>query len=153
MIDAPYVNTALRELASSIGMSELALDERGGCAFAVDDGALRLELQFEPRIGALDLTLWLDRIKLSATRMHAMLAANFCWQGAQGAAFAIEPMSGALVLQQRCFENDLAHGGLRSAVERLVQHARAWPSYLASIDAKTPAVPQGAPPRFGGVSA
>jgi hypothetical protein len=152
VIDATYLNTALSELASGIGMSGLSLDERGACAFAVDDGALRVELNFAPRLSAIDLRVWLDEIRLSGARVQAMLAANFCWQGAQGAAFALDPMSGVPVLQRRCFEQDLAHGGLRSAVEQLVRHARAWPRHLESID-KPAAEPQGARSRIGGLSA
>jgi hypothetical protein len=152
VIDATYINAALRELASGLGLSELALDQRGACAFAVDDGALRVEMQVVPQLGALDLRVWLDQIALSARRAQAMLAANFCWQGASGAAFALDPMSGVPVLLRRCFEHDLAHGGLRSAVEQLVRHARAWPKHLESID-RPAAEPQGGRSRIGGLSA
>ena len=139
MIETAYANTLLGELADTLGLVELALDSRGSAAFVVDDGAIRIDLQLRPGLGALDLTAWPEPIEMSPARLKAMLAASFCWRDMQGAAFAVEPISGEAVLQLRCFEHDLAHGGLAAAVERLVRQARAWPKHLASIDDSTAA--------------
>jgi hypothetical protein len=68
-----------------------------------------------------------------------MMAANFCWRGAEGATLALEPRSRTPVLQQRCFDSDLAHGGLAGTVGRMVRYARLLPGYLASIDDAEPA--------------
>ncbi len=138
MIDRAYVYTLLGEVAAAVGLPSLTLDDGEACAFAVDDGAIRVGLRFLPKLVALDLMVWPAAIELSGKRVLAMMAANFCWQGAEGATLALEPRSRTPVLQQRCFENNLAYGGLRSAVERLVRYARLLPGYLASIDDDAP---------------
>jgi len=134
MIDRAYVDALLDELATAVGPAGLRLDDGDACAFAVDDGAIRVDLRFLPPLDAIDLMVWPPEFELSGKRVLAMMAANFCWQGAEGATLALEPRSRTPVLQRRCFENDLAHGGLRAAVERMVRYARVLPGYLASID-------------------
>jgi hypothetical protein len=135
MIDRSYIDTLLGELAAALSLGGgLRLDEDEACAFAVDDGAIRVDLTYLPRLDAIDLAVWPAAVELSGRRVLAMMAANFCWQGAEGATLALEPRSRAPVLQQRCFEQELARGGLRAAVERMVRHARALPGWLASIE-------------------
>jgi hypothetical protein len=134
MIDRAYLDTLLGELAASLGLAGgLRLDEDEACAFAVDDGAIRVDLAYLPRLDAVDLLVWPAGVELSGRRVLAMMQANFSWQGAEGATLALEPRSRAPVLQQRCFEHELARGGLRPVVERMVRHARALPGWLASI--------------------
>jgi hypothetical protein len=113
MIDRAYVDALLGELAAAVGLAGLRLDDGDACAFAVDDGAIRVDLRFLPQLDAIDLMVWPPELELSGKRVLAMMAANFCWQGAEGATLALEPRSRTPVLQRRCFENDLAHGGLR----------------------------------------
>jgi hypothetical protein len=137
MMATTYIDALLAELARSLGLSTLALDDRGSCAFAVDDGAIRVDLQVRPRLGVVDLTVRPDGIELSKARVDALLAANFCRHGTDGAVFALAPLSSSLVLQRRCFENELAHGGLSKLVERLVRFAQGLPRYLASIEDAT----------------
>ena len=143
MIDRAYVDTLLGEVAAAVGLASLALDERDTSAFVVDDGDIRVELRFLPNLGAIDLMVRPAKVEVSGRRVLAMMAANFCWQGAEGATLALEPRSRAPVLQLRCFEKDLAHGGLRSAIERLVRYSRSLPGWLASIDDAN-----GPPPAF-----
>lgn len=153
MIDAAYIDTVLGEVAGAIGLSTLKLDDSGACAFAVDDGAIRVDLQFQPRFGAIDIVVWPGRIELSETRLDAMLAANFCWRATEGATFGLEPLSGTPVLQRRCFEHELATGRLPAAIERLVRHARTWPKHLASIETRAADEQRVAPRPSGGLRA
>jgi hypothetical protein len=145
VIDRGGIELALADVARRFGLPGLSLDERG-TGFTVND--VRIDLQPRERLGAIDVVAWLPPAPLSPARVSALLEANFCWQ--IGASFALEPMSGALVLQHRCPEDELANDGLPAAVERLVRQAIAWPRHLESIE-DTTAV--GAAPDSGGMRA
>ncbi len=134
MIEGAQAGALLGELGEQLGLGALTFDEQHRCAVDVDGGAISIDLTFAPPVGAFDLMVDLGEVELSPARLTALLAANFCWLGAEGAAFALDPLSGALVLQRRCVEDELVHGGLRTAFEQLVHHARAWPDRIAAIE-------------------
>jgi hypothetical protein len=153
MIDGAQAGTLLGELGEQLGLGALTFDEQHRCTVEVEGGAISIDLTFSPSVSAIDLMVDLGEVGLSPARLEALLAANFCGLGADGAAFALDPLSGALVLQRRFVEDELVPGGLRTAFEQLVHHARAWPERIAAIEESEARGRRVAGPEQGGLRA
>lgn len=131
-MDRGQADIVVSELGTQLGLSPLALNESGSCTLVVDDGAVIVTIGYNQRTGSIDLMTCLDAVELSPARLARAMKANFCWLGADGAMFALEPNSGAFVLQQRCPDEDVAHGGLVKRLESLVLQTQAWTKLLSS---------------------
>ena len=132
-MDRSQADALVSELGEQLGIAGLALDESGSCTLAIDDGAVVLSLGHNPGASSIDLMICLDDIDTTRLQLRRVLLANFGWLTTAGASFALEPMSGALVLQRRCTAADLGHGGLRAVVESLVGSAEGWSKRLAAL--------------------
>ncbi len=130
-MDRTRAEALVAELGQQLGIEGLVLDERGTCTLAINEGAVIVTLGHNPRTGSIDLMACLDEVEPSTTQLVRVLGANFGWLETAGATFALEPGSGALVLQGRCLGPALDHGGLRRAVETLVATADGWSRRLA----------------------
>jgi hypothetical protein len=130
-MDSARAEALVAELGQQLGIEALALDKRGTCTLAIDEGALIVTLGHNARTGSIDLMVCLDEVEPSGLQLVRILGANFGWLETAGATFALEPGSGALVLQRRCLGQELEHGGLRRAVEALVATADGWSRRLA----------------------
>lgn len=159
MIDRTQADILIAELAQHLGISALKLTEEGTCTLVIDDGALIVSLGHNQRVGTVDLMICLDDVEPSAGCLNKAMRANFGWLGAEGASFAIESSSGALVLQRRCHESELGHGALPKILERFVEYARGWSRLLAAESKRDAAAPPEAASRapsqpiLGGVRA
>lgn len=129
-MDRGQAEALVTELGTQLGIPGLALDERGSATLAIDEGAVIVTLGHNPRAGAIDLMVCLDEIEPSGAQLGRLLVANFGWTATDGAAFALEPASGALVLQRRCFADELGRRGLRQILEGFVGTAEAWAKRL-----------------------
>ena len=94
------------------------------------DAPRLVNLSFNAPAGTLDLMLCLDEVVPTASQLSGLMAANFGWTATLGAVLALEPTSGALVVQRRCGEEVLSNG-LVSVVEGLITVGEAWASRLA----------------------
>ena len=130
-MDRTRAEALVADLGQQLGIEALALDERGTCTLAIDEGAVIVTLGHNTRTGSIDLMVCLDEVEPSTTQLVRVLGANFGWLETAGATFALEPGSGAMVLQRRCHGPELDHGGLRRAVEALVATADGWSRRLA----------------------
>lgn len=129
-MDRDQVAALIAQLGGEIGIPSLALDADGSCTLFIDDGGVIVSLGHNTVTGSIDLMVCLDAVEPAAVPLNLLLQANFAWRGSRGATFAIEPASGALVLQRRVTAADGAE--LRQALEELIDAAEAWSKRLAS---------------------
>lgn len=137
-MDRAAADLHVAELGARLGMPGLALGEDGMCILSIDDGALLPTIGYNPRAGTLDVMICMDDAVPSGRQLHRLLAANFAWTRSEGATFAVEPASGALVVQRRCGPDDLARG-LMPVLEGLTALAAHWAKHLGEAE---PAEPQ-----------
>ena len=134
-MDRDRAAALVAELGTRLGIPGLALDERGSATLAIDDGAVIVTLGHNPGAGTIDLMVCLDEVEPSGAQLGRLLAANFGWAVTEGAAFALEPASGALVLQRRCSADEIGRRGLPNIIEGFVATAAAWAKRLAASPA------------------
>ena len=151
-MDKAQAEAAVGELSQRLGISGVSLGEAGNCLLAIDDGAVLVHLGYNPGAASIDLMLCLDEIRPSPADLARLMTANFAWIGTDGATFALEPQTGALVVARRCNASDIVNHGLQRALESLVGVAEAWSKRLArsaamdggdeetSPEARTPAM-------------
>jgi hypothetical protein len=132
-MDRATAERHVAELGDRLGLPGLALDADGLCIIALDDGALLPSLGYNPRAGALDLMLCLDRVVPTGRQLAALLDANFAWARTGGFCFATSPRSGALVVQRRCGTEDLAGGGLLPLLQGLIALGEQWERQLSVL--------------------
>lgn len=145
-MDRGQVDTLISRLGEGLGMPDLALDESGTCTLVIDNGAVIVNLGHNRGAGALDLMTCLDRVELSAPNLTQLLGANLGWRATGGATFAVEPTSGAVMLQRRLTAGDATDEGLKAAIESLIAAAEVWTRHLtgdmgAPADAAKPIYP------------
>lgn len=141
-MDRATADRLVAEFGARLGVPELALDDTGTCTFAVGAGAMLPTIGFNARTGSIDLMICLDEVVPAPDQLGQLLAANFAWLGSAGACFAIEPGSGALVLQRRCTAGDLAEG-LYPLLAGLVAAAEYWGALLAGATPPEPEAEMG----------
>ena len=145
-MDRDQVNVLISRLGEGLAIPDLALDEAGTCTLVIDNGAVIVNLGHNRSAGALDLMTCLDRVELSAPNLMQLLGANLGWRATGGATFAVEPTSGAVMLQRRLTAGEVNEEGLKSALESLVVAAEVWTRRLtgdmaAASDGAQPAYP------------
>jgi hypothetical protein len=147
-MDRSQADAVVADLGARLGLAGLALDEGGVATLTLDDGALVVSIGHAPNAGALDLMISLEGVEVTGARVaEVLLAANFGWRAAGGGAcFAVEPSSGALVLQRRCADEDGPR--LHDILESLLVAAETWAARLASAPG-TSAPGEGARDRGG----
>jgi hypothetical protein len=138
-MDRAQAEALVTELGQQLGIESLALDARGSCTLAIDEEAVIVTIGHKARTGTIDLMICLDEIEATGARLVRVLGANFAWLGTGGATFALEPGSGALILQRRLVDQELQHGGLGRALQSLVAMAETWTRQLATIKDAGPA--------------
>jgi hypothetical protein len=129
-MDRQQADALVRELGVALGMPDLALDEAGTAVIAIGEGDAIVSVGFAQSAGTIELMICLDKIALTVPVMLEVLGANFAWIGSNGATFAIDGVSQALVLMRRCRAPDCANGGLFNAFGSLVATAEAWSERL-----------------------
>jgi hypothetical protein len=134
-MDRGEAEGVVARLGEALGIAGLALDEGGICTLAIDDGAVIVSLGHNPAAGTLDLMICLDEVVPDAGLATRLLQANFGWRTTGGASFAVEPVSGAVVLQRRVGAAEAGGGGVIAALEALVATAQAWAARLGEAAA------------------
>jgi hypothetical protein len=134
-MDKGQAGVVVADLGARLGIDGLALDERGSATLAIDDGEVIVTLGYNPGAGTIDLLACLDEVEPSGAQLGRLLAANFGWTMTEGAAFALDPASGALVLQRRCSADEIGRRGLSSILEGFVAIVAAWAKRLAAAPA------------------
>jgi hypothetical protein len=133
LMDRGQADALVADLGARLGLSGLALDEGGVATLTLGDSSMVLSIGHAPGgAGALDLMVSLEGVEATGARVaEAALSANFGWRAAGGGAcFAVEPSSGALVLQRRCADEDGPR--LHDILENLLVAAETWAARLAS---------------------
>jgi hypothetical protein len=128
-MDRQQVESAVRDLGARLGLPDLALDEEA--TTLVLSGDILVTLGHNAGAGTIELMACLDTVALSVPVMIEALSANFAWQGAQGANFAIVPGSESLVLRAHSTAEQAAGDGLLHALDALVTAAKTWSERLA----------------------
>jgi hypothetical protein len=141
-MDRAAADLHVAELGKRLGMPGLALGEDGMCILSIDDGVLLPTIGYNQRTGTLDVMICMDEAVPSGRQLYRLLAANFAWTRSEGATFAVEPGSGALVVQRRCGPDDLAHG-LMPVLEGLTALATHWTKHLTEAEPNGPALSDG----------
>jgi hypothetical protein len=134
-MDRAAADLHVAELGKRLGMPGLALGEDGMCILSIDNGVLLPTIGYNQRTGTLDVMICMDEAVPSGRQLYRLLAANFAWTRSEGATFAVEPGSGALVVQRRCGPDDLAHG-LMPVLEGLTALATYWTKHLTEAEPK-----------------
>lgn len=157
-MDRTQADALIGELGGQLGIPELALDGDGIATLVLEgggdgdggDAGMVLSLGHSSRAGTLDLMVCLDGTVPAGAQLAEVLTANFAWQATDGACFALEPSSGALVLQRRCTAEDGPR--LRDLAEGLVAAAEAWAGRLERAPADAEGPPAGAEEEPGGLA-
>lgn len=134
-MDRAAADRHVAELGERLGLPDLALGEDGMCILSIEDGALLPTIGHNARTGTLDLMICMDEAVPSGRQLYRLLAANFAWTQSEGATFAVEPASGALVVQRRCTADDIGQGGLMPVLEGLATLAARWAGQVADDEA------------------
>jgi Tir chaperone protein (CesT) family len=134
-MDRKQANALIQELGERVGLPQLSLDDAGTALVAIDDGAVIVTFGHNAKAGTIEMMTCLDEIAPSGEVLLEALSANFAWFGTNGATFAVDPNSDALVLQRRCNSADVANGGLFAALEALVASAAVWSKRLTQAAA------------------
>lgn len=132
-MERSQADALITELGETLGIVGLALDDGGSCTLFIDDGAVIVSIGHNAAAKTIDLMVCLDAVEPGSAPLNRLLQANFAWRGSLGATFAIEPASGALVLQRRVTAADA--GELRQTLEDLVAAAESWAKQLGADDA------------------
>lgn len=140
-MDRQQVEALIAELGRQLGIREFALDDDGVATLTLDEGGTIVSLGHAPHAGTLDLMICLDEVVPAGAAVAEAFAANFGWGVGDGACFALEPTSGALVLQRRCTVEDGPR--LRDILEGMVLSAEAWARRLAPREREPAAEPDG----------
>ena len=148
-MDRDQVDTLVTRLGEGLGIPDLALDDAGTCTLVIDNGAVIVNLGHNSGAGALDLMTCLDRVEPSSPNLMQLLGANLGWRATGGATFAVEPTSGAVMLQRRLTANDATDEGLKSALESLIAAAEVWTARLTGHTGAAPDTIQPAHPPVG----
>ena len=119
------------DLARETGIADLALDAEGFGIVAFD--SCIIAIGYNKTAGSLDLMTCLDRVTPSAARAVEAMRANFRWSGPGCETLAVDPASGAFVLQRRYVGPELLDGGLPGAVRELLAQAGRWTTRLTAI--------------------
>jgi hypothetical protein len=130
-MDRTQADAHITRLGDVLGLAGLALDEQGLCLLALDGGALLVKMGYQPQSGSINLMVCLDKVVPTPVQMADLLAAHFGWAHVDTGVFAIEPGTGALVLQRRCGDGEL-DAGLYSIVDAMVNVAERWRDNLAA---------------------
>lgn len=118
------------ELGDRLGIAGLKLDGSGTCTLFIDEGKFIPTLGHNPGAGSIDMMVCIDDLVPNAAQLSSLMAANFGWT--DGACFAVEPSSGALVVQRRCTPHQLGNG-LLPHLEALIGVAEAASTRLRRI--------------------
>lgn len=140
-MDSMQITNGLAHLGEHLGIEALALDEQGICSLAIDDGRWIVSIGHSTGESSLRLMLCVDELVPDERQAYRLLAANFAWQGGDGATFALAPDSGALILQRNVSSDELCAGQLPPILEGLLATAGHWMERLAD----TPSLEPGAP--------
>lgn len=121
----------ITRLGEALGLGGLALDDQGLCLLALDGGALLIKMGYQQQSGSINLMVCLDKVVPTPVQMADLLTAHFGWAHVDTGVFAIEPGTGALVLQRRCGDDELG-AGLYSIIDAMVNVAERWRDILAT---------------------
>jgi hypothetical protein len=131
-MDRGQADIIVADLGREMGISGLALNEEG-MAFLVPDGSSSIvAFGYNQAAGTIDLMTCLAEVEPSPARSLAALRGNFGPRAPGGETLAIDPSSGAYVLQRRYFGADLIEGGLTGALQGLLASAGRWTAKLGS---------------------
>ena len=145
-MDRTQADAHLSRLGDVLGLGSLALDADGLCLLALDGGALLIKIGYQPRGDSINLMIALDKVAPTPAQMSDLLSANFGWAHADVGVFALEPGTGALVLQRRC-SDDALQAGLYPIIEAMANTAERWRDRLLT-GASQAAETQGGRPFF-----
>jgi hypothetical protein len=130
-LDRGQANVIVADLARETGIADLALDADGFGIVAFDSTIVGIG--YNQTAGSLDLMTCLDDVEPSPARAVAAMRANFRWSGPGCETLAVDPKSGAFVLQRRYVGPDLVDGGLPGAMRELLAQAGRWTRTLNAI--------------------
>jgi hypothetical protein len=130
-MDRGQADVIVADLAREVGIASLALDQEGFGIVAFDSTVIAIG--YNKAAGSLDLMTCLDSVTPSPARAVEAMRANFRWTGAGCETLAVDPASGAFVLQRRYVGPDLLEGGLPGAVRELLAQAGHWTARLSAI--------------------
>src|SRR5436190_22926273 len=100
-MDRGQADIVVADLARHLGIAGLALDESGMGILALDESGVIVGFGYNPNAGTLDLMICLDKVEPSPARSLAALRANFGWSGEGCETLAVDPSTGAFILQRR----------------------------------------------------
>jgi hypothetical protein len=149
-------NTAPRSalfdaLRHAAGLFPVELDAQGACSLAFDQMAI--QFQHDPAAHALTCFAVLGTVPPARQEevMAAMLRANRFWRGTGGATLSLDENGPASVLLSQRFDERVpgAAADFVQAVERFVDHAHDWSTFLGAPSAGESPKPAPAPSQGG----
>src|SRR4029078_12626064 len=123
-MDRGQADIVVADLARETGIADLALDAEGFGIVAFDSPIIAIG--YNKTAGSLDLMTCLDRVTPSAARAGEAGRAKFRCSGPGCETLAVDPASGAFVLQRRYVGPELLDGGLPRAAREVAGAARRW---------------------------
>ena len=153
-MDATQAARHIADLGRQMGMDDdLQLNEDGVGILVVDDGRWVVAIGHHPAESGLRLMICVDDLLPTPEQALQLMRAHFCWSGSAGITFALEPGSGALVLQRQVSDAQLHATSLADIISALIDSAQAITASLGNMQAEAvspPAVEKSRFNRFGG---
>lgn len=133
MATIEQVQLLLADLGGLVGISSLALNEKGQCTLVVDE-RIEIGLSFNDGDDSMIVASVVGRMPAeAASDVYAMLLdANFFWRGTGGATLGVERDSGAIVLVEPVALPGLQIGRLEARLGGFVKAAREWTDRLSA---------------------
>ncbi len=137
MATIEQVQLLLADLGGLVGISSLALNEKGQCTLVVDE-RIEIGLSFNDGDDTMVMASVVGQMPPEpATDRYAMLLdANFFWRGTGGATLGVERDSGTIVLVEPVALSGLQIGRLEARLGGFVKAAREWTDRLAAPSAE-----------------
>lgn len=152
MSDTTTARSALFDaLRQATGLFPVELDAQGACSLAFDQ--IAVHLQHEPAAHVLTCFAVLGTVPAARREevMTAMLRANRFWRGTGNATLSLDENEPPSVLLAQRFDERVpgAAADFVQAMERFVNQAHDWSTFLGAQPSATPPVPMPAEPQGG----
>jgi hypothetical protein len=134
-MDATQAARQIAELARQMGMDDVELDEDGTALLVVDEGLWVVAIGHHPGEAGLRLVICADNLLPTPEQAVQLMKTHFSWGDSAGITFALEPDSGALVLQRQVSDAQLAAETLSAIVTAMIDSAESLVDALTTAQA------------------
>lgn len=142
-MDTTQAARHIADLGQHMGLGDLELNADGFGVLVVDEGRRIVAIGYHPAEAGLRLMICVDDLLPTPEQALQLMRLHFSWTDSAGITFALEPDSGALVLQRQVSDAQLQSGTrLADIISGLIDSADI---VAASLGSGTQAAPEQEP--------